>query len=351
MPKTDIKSLLPEELAAFLAGLGQKPYRAAQIFSWLHRGTTSFDEMTDIPNKLRIMLKDSAYISMPVVKKRLVSSLDSTVKYLYTVYAGEDADGQKIDAQDIETVLMSYHYGETVCISSQAGCRMGCAFCASTVGGLERSLQPSEMLDQVLFTGLDSGRRISHVVLMGIGEPLDNYENVVKFIKILSAPGGLNLSPRNISLSTCGVVANIYRLMEEKIPLTLSISLHAPNDEIRSRLMPVNKKWNVDTLLSACREYADKTKRRISFEYAMIGGLNDSDVCARELASKITGMLCHVNLIPVNEARGGFYRSKRDRIEKFSGILENKGISVTVRRTLGSDINASCGQLRRGYGE
>lgn len=351
MGKTDIKSMTPDELSAYLAGFGQKPYRAAQIFSWLHKGVTSFDEMTDIPNSLRIMLKDAAYISMPVVKKRLVSALDSTVKYLYTVYAGEEDDGRKVDGQDIESVLMTYHYGETVCISTEAGCRMGCAFCASTVGGLVRRLQPSEMFDQVLFSGLDSGRRISHVVLMGIGEPLDNYENVLKFLKILTAPGGLNLSMRNVSLSTCGLVDQIVRLMGEKLPLTLSISLHAPNDEIRSRLMPVSKKWDMETLLKVCREYAETTRRRISFEYAMIGGVNDSDASARELASKISGMLCHVNLIPVNEAREGFVKSTRERIEKFSGILASKGISVTVRRTLGSDINASCGQLRRGYGE
>lgn len=340
MEKTDLKSLLPEELEAYLKHLGQPSYRARQIFVWLHRGVENFDEMTDISKKLRNMLKEQAYISTPIIKKRLVSCIDSTVKYLYSLS----------DGQNIESVLMNYHYGNTVCISTQAGCRMGCAFCASTIGGLRRGLTPSEMLDQVLFTQKDSGKKISHIVLMGIGEPLDNFDNVIKFLKLVSAPGGLNISLRHLSLSTSGLVDKIRELMKLRLQLTLSISLHAPNNEIRSKLMPVNRKWKIETLLDACREYAEETGRRISFEYAMIAGVNDSDACARELASRLRGMLCHVNLIPVNEVRErNFQKSSRERLEHFSSILSRNGLSVTVRRTLGSDINASCGQLRREY--
>lgn len=340
--KKDIKSMLPEELAEYLASLGEPAYRARQIFTWLHRGVESFDEMSDISKNLRNMLKDNAYLTMPIVKKRLVSNLDSTVKYLYGLY----------DRETVESVLMGYHYGNTVCISTQVGCRMGCAFCASTIGGLKRSLLPSEMLDQVLFTQKDSGRKVSHVVLMGIGEPLDNYDNVLRFLKLLSHKDGVNISLRHVSLSTCGLVDQIRRLATEKLQLTLSVSLHAPNDIIRSRMMPVSHKWGVDELLSACRDYADTTGRRISFEYAMVAGVNDSDACARELAGKLRGMLCHVNLIPVNDVREtAFHRSGAERIERFSGILQKSGLSCTVRRTLGPDINASCGQLRRAQRE
>lgn len=335
--KTDIKSLMPQELKAFLTDLGEPAYRANQVFSWLHKGVTSFDEMTDLSLPLREKLKDNAEIIFPIVKKRLVSHIDNTLKYLY---------GFK-DGENVESVLMSYHHGNTICISTQAGCRMNCAFCASSLKGLSRSLAPSEMLSQIITTQNDSGRHISNVVLMGIGEPLDNYDNVLKFLHILTVPGGLNIGQRHISLSTCGIVDRIYDLMKENLQITLSVSLHAPNDEIRSRIMPVNRRWNVNELLKACRDYIDVTHRRISFEYALIDGVNDTPQCARELAAKLRGMLCHVNLIPANKVlERGVVKSSDSAIKRFYNILSECGITVTVRRTLGEDINASCGQLR-----
>ncbi|HEX2937648.1 MAG TPA: 23S rRNA (adenine(2503)-C(2))-methyltransferase RlmN [Ruminiclostridium sp.] len=339
--KTDIKSLTPKELEIFLKEMGEPSFRARQIFSWLHKGVCGFDEMTDLSLKLRDKLAEKSEIVCPNIKKRLVSELDDTIKYLY-----EFSDGESV-----ESVLMSYHHGNTVCISTQAGCRMNCAFCASSLKGLSRNLAPSEMLSQVLTTQKDSGRRISNVVLMGIGEPLDNYDNVLKFLHILSAPGGINIGQRHISLSTCGVVDRIYDLMREKLQITLSVSLHAPNDEIRSRIMPINKRWNVDDLLKACRDYIDATKRRISFEYALISGVNDSPESARELGAKLRGMLCHVNLIPANEVKErGLKKSSSANVARFYDILSEYGLTVTIRRTLGSDINASCGQLRFKHG-
>ena len=264
---------------------------------------------------------------------------DDTVKYLYRLNDGEL----------IESVVMKYKYGYTICVSSQVGCKMGCKFCASGIAGFIRNLTPSEILSQIYKAQKDLGIRISHIVMMGVGEPLDNYDNIIKFLSLVSDENGINIGMRNISLSTCGVVTGIYKLMEEKLQLTLSISLHAPNDEIRSRTMPVNDRWNIDELLNACKDYIKVTNRRISFEYAMISGVNDSDECARELASKLKGMLCHVNLIPVNSVKERSYRkSSKDRMEAFIRILAKYGINATVRRTLGSDINASCGQLRRG---
>jgi 23S rRNA (adenine2503-C2)-methyltransferase len=337
MEPIDIKSLMPDELEDFLKSLGQPSYKAHQIFSWIHKGVASYDEMTDISKDLRILLKETTKFSTLIVKKTLVSDIDSTVKYLYELF----------DKENIESVLMNYKYGNTVCISTQAGCRMNCDFCASTIGGLKRNLTASEMLDQVLVTMRQSGQKISNVVLMGIGEPLDNYDNVLKFLKLLTCQGGLNISLRHVSLSTCGLVDKIYDLMREKLGLTLSVSLHAPNNEIRSKIMPINKKYNIETLLAACNEYADTTKRRISFEYAMINGVNDSDKCAIELVKRLSGMLCHVNLIPMNEVRENQYKkSNKERLKRFYDILYNGGLSVTVRRTLGSDISASCGQLR-----
>lgn len=339
--QTDIKSLTPEELADFLRGFGQPAFRARQVFAWLHRGVESFDEMTDLPLSLRQSLAENASLSVPRVERRLESKLDGTVKYLYGLRDGEA----------IETVLMRYHYGDSVCISTEAGCPMGCSFCASPLAGFRRGLTPAEMLDQVLFTQKDTGRRVSHCVLMGIGEPLDNYDNVVKFLHILSCPGGLNLSLRHVSLSTCGLVDRIYDLMKLKLQLTLSVSLHAPNDRLRSRLMPVNRRWGVGPLLEACRAYTEATGRRISFEYAMIEGVNDTPACARELGSRLRGMLCHVNLIPVNSVKEKDYRkSPEPRMAQFAKVLAGYGLNVTVRRTLGSDINASCGQLRRAHG-
>lgn len=338
--KADIKSLSLEELKSEITKLGEKSFKAKQIYSWLHkRGAESFDEMTDISKNLRDYLKNSFDIYNCTIEKKLVSMYDNTVKYLFKLHDGEF----------IESVVMKYKYGYTICVSSQVGCKMGCNFCASGIAGFIRNLTPSEILSQIYKAQRDLDIRISHIVMMGVGEPLDNFDNVMKFLSMISDENGLNIGMRNISLSTCGVVTGIYKLLERKLQLTLSVSLHAPNDRIRSQTMPVNNKWNIDTLLKACRDYTKYTSRRISFEYAMISGANDSDECARELAGKLKGMLCHVNLIPVNSVKEKDYvRSDDNRITSFIRILESRGINVTVRRTLGSDINASCGQLRRG---
>lgn len=338
MQKRDIKSMLPEEISAFMKELGQPSFRAGQIFDWLQSGAKNFDEMSNLPKNLRETLYNNFYIADVFIEKKLESSIDDTVKYLYSLYDGET----------IESVLMHYHHGHSVCISTQVGCRMGCGFCASGIGGLVRNLTASEMLAQVMTAGTDNGVRISNVVLMGMGEPLDNFENTVRFLQLVSHSKGLNIGLRHISVSTSGVVDGIYRLMECGMPVTLSVSLHAPNDEIRDRLMPVNRKWSVDILLKACRDYIKATGRRISFEYAMIDSVNDSDAAAAELASKLKGMLCHVNLIPANPVRERDYkRSGSNRVMHFQTLLNHRGITATVRRTLGADINASCGQLRR----
>ena len=338
--KTDIKSLSLDELKNEIENMGEKAFKAKQIYEWLHKhGAESFDEMTNISKTLRENLKNSYDIHNCSIEKKLVSMYDSTVKYLFRLHDGEL----------IESVVMKYKYGYTICVSSQVGCKMGCNFCASGIAGFVRNLTASEILSQVYTAQRDLNIRISHIVMMGVGEPLDNFDNVIRFLSMISDENGLNIGMRNISLSTCGVVTGIYKLLEKKLQLTLSISLHAPNDEIRSKTMPVNNKWNIETLLKACRDYTKETSRRISFEYAMIDGVNDSDECALELASKLRGMLCHVNLIPVNAVKERSYKkSKEDRIKSFIRILESKGINATVRRTLGSDINASCGQLRRG---
>lgn len=335
---TNLKDLTFEELKEFLVSLGEKSFRAKQIYAWLHRGAESFDEMTDISVNLRNKLSEVSYISTLKIVRKLESKIDKTKKYLF-----ELGDGNYV-----ESVVMYYKHGITICISCQVGCRMGCKFCASTIGGLERSLSPGEILDQVIFAQKDIGERISNIVMMGIGEPLDNYDNVLKFLRNVNDENGINIGFRHISLSTCGLVPNIRKLMKLEIPLTLSISLHAPTDEMRNSIMPVNKAYNVDELLDVCREYAEYTKRRISFEYAMINGVNDSEATARILAGKIKGMLCHVNLIPVNKVEeSGFTKPSRERINQFMAVLGKNGIPVTVRRELGSDINASCGQLRR----
>ena len=338
--KKDIKSMTVDEIKKELLEMEEKPFKAAQIYSWLHKhNVDSFEEMTNISKDLRLNLEKNYDIYTCAIEKKLVSVYDDTVKYLFRLNDGEL----------IESVVMKYKYGYTICVSSQVGCRMGCNFCASGIAGFIRNLTPSEILSQIYVAQKDLSVRISHIVMMGVGEPLDNYHNVIRFLRIISDENGLNIGMRNISLSTCGVVSGIYKLMDEKLQLTLSISLHAPNDEIRSKTMPVNNKWNIDTLLKACKAYIKETNRRISFEYAMISGVNDSDECARELAGKLKGMLCHVNLIPVNSVKERDYRkSNRDRILSFIKILEKNGINATVRRTLGSDINASCGQLRRG---
>lgn len=335
--KTDIKSMNENELKVFFAEMGEPKFRAGQVFKWLHQGVKSFDEMTNIPAALRKKLVETCYISHAAIEKKLISAYDGTVKYLFSF-----ADGETV-----ESVVMKYHHGYTSCVSTQAGCKMNCDFCATGKGGFRRDLTASEILSQIQTEQRDLGIRISNIVLMGMGEPLDNYENVMRFLELVSCENGLNIGMRHISLSTCGIVPKIYDLADRKMQLTLSVSLHAPNDAIRSRTMPVNKRYPIDELLKACRYYAKQTGRRISFEYAMIDGVNDSDACAKELAGKIKGMLAHVNLIPVNTVSGSDYRKSRsDRLKSFTEILEKAGITATVRRTLGSDINASCGQLR-----
>lgn len=328
------------ELKEEFASAGEKSYTASQVYSWLHKHqVSSFDEMTNIKKELRENLKKIYYISDCTIEKKLVSVYDETVKYLFKLNDGEL----------IESVVMKYKYGRTICVSSQVGCKMGCSFCASGIAGFVRNLLPGEILSQVYTAQKDLGIKISHIVMMGVGEPLDNFDNVMRFLELISDENGQNIGMRNISLSTCGVVSGIYKLMEKKLQLTLSVSLHAPSDEIRNRTMPVNSRWNIETLLKACRDYTAATNRRISFEYAMISSVNDSDDCARLLAKRLKGMLCHVNLIPINSVKERDYRkSSGERIAAFIKILEKSGINVTVRRTLGSDINASCGQLRRG---
>ncbi len=338
--KADIKSLNFAELKDAILLFGEKSFKATQIYSWLHkRGADSFDDMTDISKELREKLKKNYDIYTCSIEKKLVSVYDNTVKYLFKLHDGEL----------IESVVMKYKYGYTICVSSQVGCKMGCNFCASGIAGFIRNLAPSEILSQIYVAQKDLNIRISHIVMMGVGEPLDNFDNVMKFLSMISDEKGLNIGMRNISLSTCGVVTGIEKLMDKKLQLTLSISLHAPNDEIRSRTMPVNDRWGVDELLSVCKKYTDVTSRRISFEYAMINGVNDSNECAHELGKKLKGMLCHVNLIPVNSVKERTYKKSSDsRISEFIKVLEKYSVNVTVRRTLGSDINASCGQLRRG---
>lgn len=337
MDKIDIKSLYLDELEDLMKELNEPKFRAAQLFSWLQSGVDSFDEMTNIPSKLRVKLQEGYYIVTANIKKRLESTIDDTVKYLYELHDGEL----------VESVLMKYNHGYSICVSTQVGCRMGCSFCASGLNGLKRSLTASEIIAQITSTQRDRGIRISNVVLMGMGEPMDNLTNVIRFLKLVSHEKGLNIGLRHISVSTSGVVTGIYRLMEEKFPITLSISLHAPNDEIRTSMMPVNKKWNVDALIKACKDYISATGRRISFEYAVVSGVNDSDDNARELAKLLRGMLCHLNLIPVNPVKENSYKKPdRTKIEHFCNLMNSLGINTTIRRTLGSDIDASCGQLR-----
>lgn len=336
----EIKSMNLSELKTALTDLGQPGFRAKQVYTWLHRGARSFEEMTDLPKSLRETLASRCLLTAPVPVRRQKSQLDGTVKYLWQLH----------DGNCVETVLMRYHHGNTVCISSEVGCAMGCAFCASTIGGLVRRLSAGEMLDEVMFTELDSGQPISNIVLMGIGEPLDNYDNVCRFLELVNSGEGMNIGMRHISLSTCGIVPRILELAESKLQLTLSVSLHAPSDEIRSRIMPVNRRWNVEELLAACRTYYEKTNRRISFEYAMIRDVNDSPETARLLLRKLKGLPAHVNLIPLNHVEESPLKpSDRTTVLRFQKILEEQGVACTVRRTLGSDIDASCGQLRKKY--
>lgn len=329
------------ELEQFIIEMGEPGFRAKQLFEWIHgKHAADFAEMTNLPKTLREKLESTAKLPRTEVVRKLVSQKNGTRKYLFALENGSV----------IESVLMKYEYGNTVCISTQAGCRMGCQFCASTLDGVERSLTAGEMLSQVYEIQKDCGERVSGVVLMGSGEPLDNYENVLKFLRLINDRKGQNMGQRHITLSTCGLIDKIYELAEENLQITLAVSLHAPNDGIRNSIMPISRANPMDTLLSACRAYAEKTKRRITFEYAMMQGVNDSDACARELAGRLRHMLCHVNLIPVNDVKErAFVKSSDERVRRFAAILQDNSVETTVRRRLGSDIDAACGQLRRGY--
>ena len=336
----NIKSMTLEEVTDALKALGQPAFRGKQVYTWLHRGVRSYEEMTNLPRALRDQLAERYPILPPVVVRKQESQKDGTIKYLWKLS----------DGNCVETVLMRYHYGNTVCISTEVGCRMGCAFCASTLGGLVRKLEPFEMLDQVLFTQVDSGLPVSHIVLMGIGEPLDNFDNVMRFLELVNSEDGMNISMRHISLSTCGLVPKIDELAAKKLQLTLSVSLHAPNDAIRDTIMPVNRAYPSEELIEACRRYYDATGRRISFEYAMIDGVNDSPDNAKELLRRLKGLPAHFNLIPLNHVEESPLKpSSREAVSRFQKTLESGGITATVRRTLGGDIDASCGQLRRKY--
>ena len=335
-----LKSMTQEEIGSALKALGQPAFRAKQVFSWLHKGVRSYEEMTNLPKALRQTLETEYPLHIPRVVRKQESQKDGTIKYLWELS----------DGNCVETVLMRYHYGNTVCISTEVGCRMGCAFCASTIGGLVRRLEPYEMLDEVLFTQVESGLPISHIVLMGIGEPLDNFDNVMRFLELVNHPDGMNISMRHISLSTCGLVPMIDKLAQKKLQISLAISLHGPNDEIRNRIMPVNKAYPMEVLLAACRRYYEATSRRIHFEYAMIDGVNDREADAKELLKRLKGLPAHVNMIPLNHVEESPLKpSSRAAVMKFQKILEDGGVTATVRRTLGGDIDASCGQLRRKY--
>jgi 23S rRNA (adenine2503-C2)-methyltransferase len=336
----NIKSMTLPEMGALLKEMGQPAFRAKQVYSWLHKGVRTYGEMTNLPQNLRQELEEKYPFCPPEVVRKQESQRDGTIKYLWRL-----ADGNCV-----ETVLMRYHYGNTVCISTEVGCAMGCAFCASTLGGLVRKLEPHEMLDQVLFTQVDSGLPVSHIVLMGIGEPLDNFDNVLRFLELVNSPEGMNISMRHISLSTCGLVPKIDELAAKKLQISLAISLHGPNDEVRNQIMPVNKAYPIDVLLAACRRYYEATSRRIHFEYAMIDGVNDSEAAAKELLRRLKGLPAHVNLIPLNHVEESPLKpSSRKAVARFQQILEDGGVTATVRRTLGGDIDASCGQLRRKY--
>ena len=335
--KRDIKSMLLPELTEFIESIGDKKFRAEQIFRWLHSGTVMFDEMTNLPKKLRGRLDDGFYINVPLILDKQISRLDGTIKYLWELN----------DGNSVESVVMEYSHGRSVCISTQVGCRMGCAFCASAIGGLVRNLTASEMLDQVMFSQMNIGERISNVVLMGIGEPLDNFDNVLRFLTILTHPYGMNIGARHITISTCGIAENIDKLAQYDIQLSLAVSLHAPDDETRSRLMPINAASSVDTLLQACRRYFLATGRRVSYEYAMIDSVNDSPRHAKLLVRKLNGTGSHLNLILLNNVtERGFRASKPESIKAFIEILKLNSVNFTIRRKLGADIDASCGQLR-----
>jgi len=334
----DILSMLPEEIEQELKLIGEPKFRAAQVFDWLHRGVRDFDEMSNLPKGLREKLKNDYSLHKPKVLSKQVSQIDGTIKYLWELK----------DGNAVETVVMSYKHGNTVCVSCQVGCRQGCAFCASTIGGLVRSLEPSEILDEVLYSQLDSGKPISNIVLMGIGEPLDNFDNVMRFLELVNHTKGMNIGMRHISLSTCGLTERFDDLAARDLQLTLSVSLHAPDDDTRSKLMPANRGRGVRQLMDSCKKYYERTGRRISFEYAMIDGVNDTEYHARLLAKEVKPLNAHVNLIPLNHVEEREFKpSTPVNLKAFIRILEEAGVNVTVRRRLGSDVDASCGQLRR----
>ena len=336
----NLKSMTQPEIGAVLKELGQPAFRAKQVYTWLHKGVRSYDEMTNLPKGLRDVLSEKYPINAPKVVRKQESQKDGTIKYLW----------QLSDGNCVETVLMRYNYGNTVCISTEVGCAMGCAFCASTIGGLVRRLEPFEMLDEVLFTQIDSGLPVSRIVLMGIGEPLDNFDNVMRFLELVNSEDGMNISMRHISLSTCGLIPKIDALAAKKLQISLAISLHGPNNEIRSKMMPVNRAYPMEDLLEACRRYFAATGRRIHFEYAMIDGVNDREEDAKEILRRMKGLPAHFNLIPLNHVEESPLKpSNKAAVAKFQKILEDGGITATVRRTLGGDIDASCGQLRRKY--
>lgn len=336
--RVNLLDLSIQEIQELLGKIGQEKFRAKQIFQWISKGIKDFDDMTNLSKGLREELKGITYIGNLKTRQKLVSKIDNTVKYLFELD----------DGNVIESVLMEYKHGLTVCISSQVGCKMGCAFCASTGIGFVRNLSPGEIMDQILSIQNDIGEKVGNIVIMGIGEPLDNYENIIKFLRLIHIPDGLNIGFRRITISTSGLIPEIMKFIKEDMPVNLSISLHAPNDEIREKIMPVNRKYSIDKLIEACKIYTEVTNRRITFEYAMISEVNDSKENAFKLGGLLKGMLCHVNLIPVNSIESfNFNRSSRQKVEQFKSILEHQGIETTIRRELGEDINAACGQLRR----
>lgn len=341
MERTDIKSLNLEELTAFLVSAGEKPFRAKQLYEWIHQKlAASYDEMTNLPKTLKEKLSEMAELPSLTVVEEKISQIDGTRKYLFGLS----------DGNVIESVLMKYKHGNSVCISSQVGCRMGCRFCASTLDGLERNLSPAEMLDQIYRIQKITGERVSNIVVMGSGEPLDNYENLVQFIRLLTDENGLNISQRNVTVSTCGIVPGILKLAEEKFQITLALSLHAPNDEVRKSLMPVANRYPLSDVLKACHTYFEKTGRRITFEYSLVSGVNDNLKEASALAALLKAQHGHINLIPVNPIKERDYvQSDRKAIEAFKNLLEKNGINVTIRREMGRDINGACGQLRKSF--
>lgn len=341
MEKIDIKSLNYDELADYIVSIGEKKFRAAQLYSWMHEKLAcSYDEMTNISDKLKKVLKENTLYTCLEPVRVQESQIDGTKKYLFRLY----------DGNLIESVFMRYHHGNSVCISSQVGCKMGCRFCASTLNGCVRNLAPSEMLDQIYRIQNLTGERVSNIVIMGSGEPMDNYDNVVKFLELINSEKGLNISQRNITVSTCGLVPRIKQLAELKLQITLAISLHAPNDELRKTMMPIAYTYSIEQIMDACRYYLSQTARRISFEYSLVKGVNDSPECARQLIKLVHGMNCHINLIPVNPIKERDYeQSEKNSIHNFKEILEKAGVNVTIRREMGRDIDGACGQLRQNH--